>query len=219
VVLRQPSSSSLAERNGLRIPRGRRRLGRRGGESRVDLARTAASDLRGIRAASVRRLRPRGEGQPGNRGPPAFGAPIPATRLASFARHRCPQHGRLVAPVAGAPAPRSAPFAAQRRALVICLGAEQPPPTWRLQRSPGAHLFGRQNQVVGGLAVLGGEPRGDHLRPWPWRSGRGPCRPAAEGAPPFCSPTESSAFNPVRAPAGLGLPAAAPGPGKGRPGN
>src|SRR5205085_4834651 len=119
-----------------------------GTESRVDIAKTAAADLKGI----GRLVRNFASGR-GAAGPAAAGLrrPYPGEELASFARIG------VVSTVAWlllwlALRPALGAFAANALALVIC-SAPNTAANWRLTFA-GRAPFRRQDQVVAGLAML-----------------------------------------------------------------
>ncbi|HEY3702181.1 MAG TPA: glycosyltransferase, partial [Acidimicrobiales bacterium] len=138
----------LAERNGLRIHEVAVDWVD-GAESRVDIAQTAAADLRGI--GRLVRGFASGRGAAGNA---AVGLrrPYPGDELASFARiGALSTVAWLLLWLALRPALGA--FAANAVALVICW-VPNTAANWRLTFA-GRAPVGRQDQVVGGLAVLG----------------------------------------------------------------
>jgi putative flippase GtrA len=137
----------LAERNGLRIHEVAVDW-IDGADSRVDIAQTAAADLRGI----GRLVRGFASGKV-TAGIPAAGhrRPYPGDELASFARiGALSTVAWLLLWLALRPALGA--FAANALALVIC-SVPNTAANWRLTFA-GRAPFRRQDQVVGGLAVL-----------------------------------------------------------------
>ena len=137
----------LAERNGLRIHEVAVDW-IDGTDSGVDIAQTAAADLRGI----GRLVRGSASGRGAARAPAAGpGRPYPGDELASFARIG------VLSTVAWlllwlALRPALGAFAANTVALLICW-LPNTAANWRLTFA-GRRPFGRQDQVVGALAVL-----------------------------------------------------------------